>query len=297
MDENTISRRDFLKGGAAAAIAGAAVLAVPEDSRPGTTANTKVVLVRNRDVLDERGRVREEVAQLMLDQAVTTLTGIKDRVGAWKRLVKPADVVGIKTNVWEPLRTPPELENAISRRLTEAGVPAAKIGVRDRGLPGDPIFTGATALVNIRPLRTHHWAGVGSCIKNYIMFVNEPWVYHPDTCADLAAIWQLPIVKGKTRLNILLLFSPLFHSVGPHGYDPKYTWHYCGMLAGFDPVAVDSTGVRLLQMKRKDFFGEDRPINPPPKHVFLADTRHHLGTADPARIDLVKLGWQEGSFI
>jgi hypothetical protein len=34
-----------------------------------------------------------------------------------------------------------------------------------------------------------------------------------------------------------------------------------------------------------------------PHHIFLADTRHHLGTSDPNRIELVKLGWAEGILI
>ena len=69
------------------------------------------------------------------------------------------------------------------------------------------------------------------------------------------------------------------------------------MIIGFDPVAVDSTGVRILQAKRKDYFGEMRPLNPPPKHVFLADSRHHLGTADPNKIKLIKLGYKENNFV
>ncbi|MFO7756848.1 MAG: hypothetical protein R6V34_12790 [Bacteroidales bacterium] len=31
----------------------------------------------------------------------------------------------------------------------------------------------------------------------------------------------------------------------------EYTWEYGGMLPGFDPVAVDSAGIRILQAKRK----------------------------------------------
>ncbi|MFH1755459.1 MAG: hypothetical protein ABIA59_07120, partial [Candidatus Latescibacterota bacterium] len=110
-------------------------------------------------------------------------------------------------------------------------------------------------------------------------------------------IWNLPIVKDKTRLNILVMLTPQFHNIGPHTYNPKYSWAYHGLLVGFDPVAVDATGVRILQAKRKEFFGEDRPLNPPAKHIFLADTRHHLGTADPNKIELLKLGWKDGAFI
>ena len=63
------------------------------------------------------------------------------------------------------------------------------------------------------------------------------------------------------------------------------------------PVAVDAIGVRILQAKRRLVFEEERPLNPPPKHILLADTRHHLGTADPQKIELVKLGWQTDTLI
>jgi hypothetical protein len=89
------------------------------------------------------------------------------------------------------------------------------------------------------------------------------------------------------------MLTPLFHGVGPHHYNKKYTWEYNGLLVGFDPVAVDSVGLRILQAKRLEYFGEDMPLNPPAKHILLADTRHHLGTADPARINLMKMGWKE----
>jgi hypothetical protein len=85
--------------------------------------------------------------------------------------------------------------------------------------------------------------------------------------------------------------------MGPHHYNAEYTWVYNGMLVGLDPVAVDATGVRILLAKRKQYFEEERPLNPPPKHVFLADTRHKLGTADPEKIDLVKIGWAEDRLI
>jgi hypothetical protein len=34
-----------------------------------------------------------------------------------------------------------------------------------------------------------------------------------------------------------------------------------------------------------------------PHHIQLAETRHHLGVCDPARIELVRLGWSEGALI
>jgi len=297
MKDKALTRRDFLKAGATAAFAGTLFMHYPDELFAGAGKKSRVVLVRDADVLGKHNKPREEILQKMLDQAVAALLDEKDPVKAWKRLVKAEDIVGIKTNVWRFLPTPGGLEKAIKKRLIGAGVSEKNIGLRDRGLLGDTQFTKATALINVRPLRTHHWSGVGSLIKNYIMFVEEPSDYHGDSCANLAAIWKLPVIQGKTRLNILVLLTPLFHGIGPHHYNPEYTWAYNGLLVGLDPVAVDSTGVRILLAKRAQYFEEERPLNPPPKHIFLADTRHQLGTADPGKIDLVKIGWEDGILI
>jgi hypothetical protein len=297
MKKKTISRRKFIRDSAAAMAAGTLALAFPGKQGAQAAPKTKVVLIRDKDVLDENGAVKADVVQRMLDEAVKTLLNEKDAAAAWKRIVRPDDVVGIKTNVWRALPTPVPLEEAIRSAVLAAGVKAETISVRDRGVLSDPVFMKATALINVRPMRTHDWSGLGTLLKNYIMFVPDPPRFHPDSCADLAALWQLPEVKGKTRLNILVMLTPLFHSVGPHGFNPAYVWSYSGLLVGLDPVAVDATGARIIQAKRREFFGEERPINPLPKHIELADTRHHLGTADPGKIELVKLGWQEGILI
>jgi hypothetical protein len=297
MENPYFTRREFLKSGASFAFAGSLLLGSPLNLFPQSEKKSRVVLVRHKDVLEGDGTPRQEILQGMLDDAVAALLEKKDSLSAWKELIKPDDVVGIKTNVWQYLPTPPALERTIQKRVMDAGVPEERIGTRDRGLQEDPLFRDATALINVRPLRTHHWAGVGSLLKNYIMFTENPSAYHGDSCADLALIWKLPHVEGKTRLNILVLLTPLFHGMGPHHWNPEYTWPYRGLLVGIDPVAVDSTGTRILLAKRREFFGEERPLMPPPKHVYLADTRHHLGTADPAKIDLVKRGWEEGILI
>jgi hypothetical protein len=287
-----------LKRSTSAAVAGAFFLSHPEDLLASSEEKlSRVVLIRNKDVLDPSNAPRKAVLEAMLDEAVTTLLDEEDPARAWKRLIKPDDIVGIKSNVWSSLPTPPELETALEKRVISAGVVEKNVSIDDRGILRNRVFRRATALINVRPSRTHHWSGVGSLIKNYIMFVPRPEAYHGDSCADLAKIWQLPNVRGKTRLNILVLLTPLFHSVGPHDYSAKYTWKYNGLLVGFDPVAVDATGVRILIAKRREFFEDVRPITPMPKHVFLAETRHQLGTADPEKIDLITLGWEEDRLI
>ena len=291
------TRREFIKKSASAAAAGLLYLNFGDKAFGSSEKKSRVVLIRDENVLDKLNKPHADIVQNMLDEATTALFDVDNPTKAWQQIIKPEDVVGIKTNVWRYLSTTSAVENAIQKRLLEAGVDSQNISINDRGVRSDPIFQKATALINARPLRTHHWSGVGTLIKNHIMFAKSPSKYHPDSCADLAKVWSLPTVKNKTRLNILVMFTPLFHGIGPHHFSPKYTWAYNGLLVGTDPVAVDAVGVRILQEKRNQFFKEDRPLNPPPKHIFLADTRHHLGTADPAKIELIKLGWDKDSLI
>ncbi len=275
----------------------AATAAAPDAGSSGTAAaapRARVVLVRDEGAVDAAGNLVDEVVGRMVDQAVCGVTEADDPAAAWRGLVGPADVAGIKTNEWESLPTPPAVEARLRQRILEAGVPESALFMADRGALS--VLGGCTALVNARPARSHHWAGMGGCIKNYIQFAETPSVYHPDSCADLAAVWKLPVVAGKTRINLLVVLTPLFYGRGPHHFDRRYVWSYKGILASRDPVAVDAVGAELLRKKRLAFFGEDRPLVPT-KHIGLAETRHGLGVADLSRIDLTKIGWTTDSLV
>ena len=290
-DRAGLTRRDFVKGVGLAAVGGTVGLPRAEAGASEAQPTSKVVLVRNQGVVSEDGAIDPDGIQEMLDQAMTTLFGLEQPDDCWKHIVKPDDVVGIKTNIWRFLPTPSEVEEAIKRGVMVAGVPEDNIGMGDQNVLRLDIFKRTTALINSRPMRTHSWSGVGSLIKNYIMFDN-PSDYHDDACADLAKLWELPMVKGKTRLNILVMLTPQFHNIGPHHFDPIYTWPYKGLIVSTDPVAADAVGLRIIQAKRREAFGEDRPMQPTAHHIQLAETVHNLGVATMDRIDLVRLGWQ-----
>jgi len=295
MEEVIITRRDFLRTAAGTAVAATWGGALIEEARSEATA--KVVLVRHADVLGNDGRVRGEILQSMLDEAVRTLLGAGDPPEGWRRLIKKSDIVGIKSNSWGRLPTPPELEAAIKRRVLDMGVAEKNTDIDDRGVLTNPVFLKATALINVRPLRTHHWSGVGTCLKNYIMFVPNPSDYHAEGCSPLGKIWTYPIVKGKTRLNILSALTPQFYGRGAHFFDRRYVWPYKGLIVGTDPVAVDAIGAHLLQTKRIAHFGDDRMLDVPPAHIAAADKTYHIGVSDLRRIQLIKLGWMEEALI
>lgn len=297
MTERKITRREMLVNTTAFTVGSALFLNGATAWGSSDSPKSRVVLIRDERLPDYGVKPDPALVREMLNQGLCKLVGEKDPVAAWKKIVQPSDIVGIKTNAWQTLPTPPELEAAIKGELIKTGVAAENISVNDRGIRRDPVFQKATALINTRPMRTHAWSGVGTLIKNYIMFAEKPSDLHPDSCADLATVWGLPSVKGKTRLNILVMFTPQFNSVGPHSFSADYVWSYKGLLLGVDPVAVDSVGLRIIQAKRNDYFKEDRPLNPPAKHIELADSRHHLGTADPSKIELIRLGWDQDILI
>jgi hypothetical protein len=290
MEERIITRRDFLRGAAGTAVAAALGPGILGEAQAQPTA--KVVLIRNVDVLAQPEKT-QEILQSMLDEAVKTLLGTDPPLEAWRKLIKSSDVVGVKSNHWGRLPTPKPLEEAIKRRLLDVGVPEKNMDIADRGVMTNPIFIKSTALINVRPLRTHHWSGVGTCLKNYIQFVSDRPSYHPEACAALGSIWHLPAVEGKTRLNILSVLTPQFYGRGANFFDTRYVWPYRGLIVGTDPVAVDAIGAHLLQTKRTAFFGEDRALDAPPSHIIVADKKYHLGVSDLNRIQLVKLGWGE----
>jgi len=297
VNNTIITRRDFMKGAACAGMAATVGFPVELSLGDETVAKTKVVIIRDSTVLGGGGEIDSAVLSQMLDKGAAELFDRNDAASAWNRIFSPDDIVGVKSNKWPYLPTPPEMERAIRQRALKSGIHEDNISIDDRGVRENKIFKKATALINVRALKYHHWAGIGGCLKNYIMFVPRPEDYHDDSCADLGTIWKLPHIAGKTKLNILAMLTPLFHGIGPHHFDRKYVWEYKGIIVGTDPVAVDAVGLRIVEAKRMEHFGKYRPLAPPAHHIRFAETRHGVGTSDPDKIELIKLGWQDGVLI
>jgi hypothetical protein len=186
-----------------------------------TAQRSRVVLVRRQDVLDDDFAINGKSVQIMLDDAVKALFQVNDPVVAFRKFIDPADVVGIKSNEWNYLPTPAELEHAIRRRVLDAGVRQENVAVDDRGVRENPVFQKATVLINARPLRTHHLAGMSGCLKNLIMFDKDQSAWHPNNCINLGLLLHLPMVKGKVRLHVLSLLTPQFR-VGVQGIAGGY---------------------------------------------------------------------------
>jgi hypothetical protein len=81
-------------------------------------------------------------------------------------------------------------------------------------------------------------AGIGPVMKNYIMCSGRPSRYHDARSAKLGEIWRIPELKSKTRLVLVDALYPLCDK-GPQP-NPRYKLAYNGLIAGTDPVAVET---------------------------------------------------------
>jgi len=143
-----------------------------------------------------------------------------------------------------------------------------------------------TALINVPILKDHNLAGITGAMKNHYGSYANPQDYHGNTCdpyiADLNAI---PLIKEKTRLLVYDAIRPL--ADGGPGNRAGFRWDYNGLLTGFDPVAVDYQGWRIIEARRRELgLPSLEEVGRPPKYLSSAAKRG-VGTNDPKNIESI----------
>jgi uncharacterized protein (DUF362 family) len=238
--------------------------------------------------MDAQRNVDSVILQSMLDRTVLMVSGRATVQEAWSELIKPDDIVGlVPTPHLNP--THPELVGVVKASLVkEAGISESRIISAQGGKrrPGR-----CTALISVPALKGHWLTGIGTVLKNYIMYSGRPSRYHDERSAKLGEIWLIPEVKAKTRLVLVDALYPLCDK-GPQP-DPRYKWAYNGLIAGTDPVAVETVSLNILNAKRQALRGEPWPISPPPVCIEAADNAYGLGTSKLEEIKISHYGWEE----
>jgi hypothetical protein len=295
---HAVTRRDFLRGAAYGTLGLAMGLEGLARAGQGSAFAAEkplaeVVLVRNEAAVDAGHQVNSVVVLEMLDTAMKSFTGEKEIAKAWQCYFRPQDNVGIKFTrcASHRIHVNQAVIDAIMDRLIASGVARSRVTANDFGLP----VKDCTALINVPSVKVHALTGIAVSIKNYINFTESRSSYHFDGSSKLGETWLLPEVKGKTRLIVVDMLRPYF-GPGPQ-INPLHRWDYKGILVGTDPVAVDTVCLSICQKKRNLFKGEEWLISPPPRSLATADSVYHLGTSDPTKIKLTRLGWEKEQLI
>lgn len=286
--KGTLTRRDFIRGTIGATF-GTSLVGLNWSRVYGAAAGSSLVtIVRDERAMDSSNKVNSDVLKKMLEQTLIKFTGEKTVKDSWLSLVKPSDKIGlVSTTHLNP--THDEVTDAVKGSLINSGIPEENITLA-QGEPDKP--KACTALIALPALKAHWLTGLGTVMKIYIKYSGNPSQYHEQNNAKLGETWNLPFVKGKTKLILVDALHPLFDK-GPQ-VDPRYKWAYNGLIAGTDPVAVDTVCLKIIMNKREATRGEPWPISPPPLCVEAADKVYGLGTSKLENIKIETFGWQEG---
>ena len=285
-NKHVLTRRDFIRGTIGATI-GTSILGLKwPQAEAKASGSSLVTLVRDKNAVDSSKNVDSTILEKMLEQTLIKFTGEKNIKDAWLSLVKPGDMIGlVPTEHLNP--THDELVDAVKRSLIGAGIPKGRIKLAQGG-PSRP--KECDALIALPALKAHWLTGIGTVLKNYIMYSGDPSRYHKSKSSKLGEIWNFPFVKGKTKLVLVDSLYPLSDK-GPQP-DPRYKWAYNGLIAGTDPVAVETVCLKILTEKRKAIRGEPWPLSPPPICVEAADKAYGLGTSRMEAIKIEHYGWE-----
>jgi len=286
-EKKSLTRRDFIRGTVGTTL-GASMIGLNWSADEKTAPHlSQVTLVREKNVLDAWRSVNTKILEKMVDQSLMKLTGKKNIEEAWSTIIKPSDTVGLVTTS-HLNATHEELISVVKKSLLKLGIPKKNI----RMAQGNPNQARAcTALISLPALKAHWLTGIGTVLKNYIMFSGNPSRYHRENSSKLGEIWNLPQVKGKTKLILVDALYPLCDK-GPQP-DPRYKWTYNGLIAGFDPVAVETICLQIILKKRETIRGESWPLSPPPLCIKAADEFYGLGTSQLKKIKLNHMGWEK----
>jgi len=137
-----------------------------------------------------------------------------------------------------------------------------------------------TYLVNVPVLKDHGKAGITLSLKNHYGTIDNPMDCHPNHCDPFTAkINAASQIKDKTRLIICDAAYGIYKG-GPLG-SPQ--WKHNSILASTDPVALDYTGMQIINAKRKQ--NDLDLVTDMAVHVKSAQTLG-LGTCNPGNIQV-----------
>lgn len=304
--------------------------------------------------------ISPSVTTRMVDSLVCGLTGRHTVAEAWRTLINPADVVGIKVAAQgrNASGTNPEVVNAIASGLREAGVPAKNIIVWDRNLDdllaagydrksslytlgwvdpatgydpqaqvsapilgkliwgdrkfgdtsgmrfADLLSTGeqvssssyyakvlsqVTKIINVPSLTDSFLTGINGAFVNVTLSNLDNWRRFAKSASEgdsyIAELYADPLIKDKIVLTIMDALV-LQYAGGPFP-NPNFSLDNYTIFASRDPVAIDSTAVRLIDEARK---ASKLPSVKTMTTYVEAGKLLGLGEDVEGRIDMIRVG-------
>lgn len=141
----------------------------------------------------------------------------------------------------------------------------------------------STYMINVPVLKNHQIAGITLSLKNHYGTIDNPEKCHANYCDPFVAkINTTPQIKNKTKLIICDAVYGVYKG-GPGGLPHL---KYKSILAATDPVALDYTGMQIINNQRK--LDNLDIVNPAMAVHLKTAQKMGLGTCNPDNIQVKK---------
>jgi uncharacterized protein (DUF362 family) len=290
------TRRSFLKqsfmlGSTLAALKLGDGRAAALPSGAAEAGRSRVVIARDAKIRSAgTGFDSAPLAQL-LDRAMQASFNCDSPMEAWKKVVRPGEVVGLKVNCLggRGNATHLELVEAITERLRQVGITEIVIWDRQNsdlerarfkiaehgsgvrcfgndvlgfeddlatfGKAGSLLCRTLTqvcdAVINLPVLKDHGIAGVTMALKSMFGAIHNPNKYHSDAGNPYVAD-VYALLPIRQKVRLHICDGLNAQYEGGPSFMPQWMWPFNGLLVARDPVALDYVGWKIIEKKRAE---------------------------------------------
>jgi uncharacterized protein (DUF362 family) len=141
----------------------------------------------------------------------------------------------------------------------------------------------AEHIINVAVLKNHQMAGVSLTLKNHFGSIDRPEYLHGSdrNCSpEIARLYANQNIHGKTRLVLIDAMFATYKS----GLAAKPDFAPMTLIAATDPVAADSVGQEMINLRRQ----QDK-LEPIIAEHIVAAQKLGLGTGQSSQIDKIEL--------
>jgi uncharacterized protein (DUF362 family) len=266
-------------------------IASPASLANAPAKKSRIVIARDPNL--QKGGASLDSSRLLklLDRAMQAAYDCDSPTEAWKKIVRPGEVIGLKVNclAGKGNSTRPELVEAICERLREAGITemviwdrlnadleSARFRIVERGsgvrcfgndvlgfeselatygsvgsLLAKTLTQVCDAVINLPVLKDHGIAGVTIALKSMFGAIHNPNKYHVNVGDPYVADVNM-LPPIRQKVRLSICDATNAQYEGGPSYMPQWTWPFNGLLVGSDTVALDYTGWQIIEKKRAE---------------------------------------------
>jgi len=279
-----MNRRTFLKYASLSLAAGAGACGRAAEKPPE---GAIVAIVENARAIVDQSKLDDKLLREMVDAAVAAATSEARAADAWKKLLRPTDVVGIKINTLSGpmMSSHPQVVAAVAASLRDAGIKADRIIVWDR-LSDELTRAGFTVRRNSTEYLCVGTDGRYSREEEDILEHGEIGSFLSPILRQCSALISLPILKDHDLAGVTIGMKNFFGAI----HNPN-KYHFANQHAAIADLSNAPPIRRKLRITICDATRIGYEAGPGYKPQYTQRPGMILASCDPVALDYV--GWQK----